>query len=58
MLDETDNAKFLLIYLLVYPLAPQATSALELSDGEAMAEALVKIDPTVFTPTWLAGEAT
>ena len=33
----------------------QAGSALELSDGEAMAEALVKIEPEVFTPSWFAG---
>jgi len=45
----------LLTWLRTFELQSQATSALELSDGEAMAEALVKIDPTVFTPTWLAG---
>ena len=33
----------------------QATSPTELSDGLAMAEVLVQIEPATFTPTWFAG---
>ena len=33
----------------------QATSAAELSDGLAMSEVLVQIEPATFTPTWFAG---
>jgi len=45
----------LLGWLRTFSLQSQAGSALELSDGEAMAEALVKIEPEVFTPSWFAG---
>ena len=33
----------------------QASTAAELSDGLAMSEALVQIEPAVFTPSWFAG---
>ena len=33
----------------------QASSAADLSDGLAMAEVLVQIEPATFTPTWFAG---
>ena len=33
----------------------QATSPTDLSDGLAMAEVLVQIEPATFTPTWFAG---
>ena len=33
----------------------QANSPTELSDGLAMAEVLVQIEPATFTPTWFAG---
>jgi len=42
-------------WLRTFSLQSQAGSAVELSDGEAMAEALVKIEPEVFTPSWFAG---
>jgi len=45
----------LLGWIRTFNLQSQASSALELSDGEAMAEALVKIEPEVFTPSWFAG---
>ena len=33
----------------------QASSAADLSDGLAMSEVLVQIEPATFTPTWFAG---
>ena len=33
----------------------QATAPADLSDGLAMAEVLVQIEPATFTPTWFAG---
>ena len=33
----------------------QAGTAAELSDGLAMCEVLVQMEPAVFTPTWFAG---
>ena len=33
----------------------QATAPTDLSDGLAMAEVLVQIEPATFTPTWFAG---
>ena len=33
----------------------QASTAADLSDGLAMSEVLVQIEPATFTPTWFAG---
>merc|ERR1719422_1575493 len=45
----------LLGWLRTFPLQAQTSTAAELSDGLAMSEALVQIEPATFTPTWFAG---
>jgi len=45
----------LLGWLRTFPLQSQASTAAELSDGLAMSEVLVQIEPATFTPTWFAG---
>jgi len=45
----------LLGWLRTFPLQSQASSAADLSDGLAMSEVLVQIEPATFTPTWFAG---
>eukprot|EP00090_Calanus_glacialis_P023273 TRINITY_DN3587_c0_g1_i1.p1 TRINITY_DN3587_c0_g1~~TRINITY_DN3587_c0_g1_i1.p1 ORF type:complete len:681 (-),score=191.69 TRINITY_DN3587_c0_g1_i1:42-2084(-) len=42
-------------WLRTFALQSEATTAAELSDGLAMSEALVQIEPSVFTPSWFAG---
>jgi len=45
----------LLGWLRTFALQSEASTAAELSDGLAMSEALVQIEPAVFTPSWFAG---
>jgi len=42
-------------WLRTFALQSEASTAAELSDGLAMSEALVQIEPAVFTPSWFAG---
>ena len=48
--DDNDIFKMICCNILI-----QASTAAELSDGLAMSEALVQIEPAVFTPSWFAG---
>jgi len=41
-------------WLRTFALQSEASTAAELSDGLAMSEALVQIEPAVFTPSWFA----
>jgi len=55
-MDPTEEEFTSLVgWLRTFALQSEASTAAQLSDGLAMAEALVQIEPAVFSPSWFAG---